>query len=160
MTTDIPGTEPDLTARAAQLAADEKALAAREAVLAERERQSRRNENMAFLEGLIGEGRPLPCPAETVLTLMDSLSDAAPVEFSEGDGKRDPLAVFKEDILAKLPRRVEFAELSGSEGFEAEAGTAQEISRQALAYQEAQSAAGITVSVTEAVHHVTKGDDK
>ena len=157
MTTDTPGAEPDLTARSAQLAADEKALATREAALVERERQSQRNENMAFLEGLVGEGRPLPCPAETVLTLMDTLSDAAPVEFSEG-GERDPLSVFKEDILAKLPRRVEFAELSATEDGSAEADTAQEISRQALAYQEAQSAAGITVSVTEAVHHVTKGD--
>lgn len=142
--------EPDTN----DLSRREADLAAREAAFAKKERQRRRDENAAFLEGLVKDGRPLPCPQETVLAFMDAL-DGAAVEFGESE-QRDPLTVFKDDILAKLPKQVDFGEAAPPDGADVDVDDVQAIARQALVYQEEQRQAGIHISATEAVRHVTK----
>jgi hypothetical protein len=149
----VPKT-PDQPADPGDLKRREEDLAEREAALAERERQRRRADNASFLEGLVKEGRPLPCAQETLLAFMDAIAAAA-VEFAEGE-RRDPLTVFKEDLLAKLPKQVDFGEKAPADGAEVAAESAEDITRRALVYQEEQRKSGIQVSVTEAVRHVTK----
>jgi hypothetical protein len=137
-----------------ELARREADLRSREAAFAEREREQRRAENASFLEGLVKEGRPLPCAQDTLLAFMDHLGGAT-VDFGESE-QRDPLTVFKDEVLAKLPKQVDFGEKAPADGADDAVDTAEEITRRALVYQEEQRKSGIQVSVTEAVRHVTK----
>ncbi|SDH92221.1 hypothetical protein [Roseospirillum parvum] len=139
---------------AAALEARERDLKQREAQFAERERAARRADNAAFLDGLVADGRPLPCAKETLAAFMEAI-DGASVDFGEGEG-RDPLTVFKEDVLGRLPKRVEFAELAAPDGSEPAQARAEDISRRAIAFQEEQRRAGLDITVTQAVGHIVK----
>lgn len=66
--------------------------------------------NVAFCEGLAAEGRLLPAfQAVAVATLDHFATQAAPVEFGEGEAKA-PLAEAFKGLLAALPKAVEFGE--------------------------------------------------
>jgi len=149
-------------AREAELAARETALQTREAEFAERDAtiakqrtEIARADNKAFLARLVGEGKPLPAAEDALLSFMDGLSTGT-VEFAEGENKKTlpPLQFFRERVLARLGKQVEFGELAGGGG--EDAGTDPvAISNAAVAFQEAERAKGLTVDIATAVRHVT-----
>jgi len=92
-------------------------LAEREAVLAATKVADRRNEAVAFCEGLASEGRLLPADVAGMVEFM--LADASGViEFAEGDGApvAKPAATWLRGWLSRLPAQVEFAELAAGGG--------------------------------------------
>lgn len=69
-------------------------------------------EHVAFAEGLVKAGRLLPAQKELVVASLDALSAQDSVlEFGEGDSKQPLLEALKTDLLAKLPKQVEFGEV-------------------------------------------------
>ncbi len=140
-----------------ELARRERRLEERERAAARAEYASRRRANEAFLEGLVAQGRPLPCASGMLLAFMELL-EAAPadaVSFGEGE-LRPPAQLFREELLGRLPKRVELAEVGGTGGAPEGGRDAQSLAAAAVAYQEEQGAKGIVVTTTAAVAHVKK----
>lgn len=109
-----PGTAaaPTAAPAAEDLARRASELAAREAAFAEREAGIRRQENAAFLDGLVGQGRFAPGLKAETLAFMEHLGASGVVAFAEGVSKT-PLQAFR-DLLARQPKVVEFAEIAPS----------------------------------------------
>lgn len=150
-------------ARLAALETENAALKARDAAFAEAEKKrtsdARHTGHVEFAEGLIKDGKLLPAHKGETVAMMDHLaSQEQPVEFGEGDAKKPLIDAFKAFLQAQ-PKQVEFAEVSGNAG----AGDALDVSdaaavaAKAVEFQEAEAKAGRTISVTDAVQHVTKG---
>lgn len=151
-----PQAPANMAERRARASATEQRMDRLERRMAERERELRRRENTSFLEELVRAGRPLPCKPDLLLNFME-LIDAAPagaVSFGEGE-KRDPGQLFREEVLGKLPKRVNFAEVSGLEGSDGQASPL-ELANEAAAFREEQRAKGIVISTQEAVDHVRR----
>jgi hypothetical protein len=135
------------------LSAREKALEQRELEVRKREQQQRQDGFAAFVEGVLRDGRPLPCPRATVIALLTAL-DAVPrgaVSFGEGE-QRSAVDIFQHDVLARLPKQVEFTELAGGSFVESE--DPQVVAKAAQEFQAAQREKGIHISTTQAVNHV------
>lgn len=148
------GNAPTVDASEASIA--RRALSIREADIVKRERAARRKEHEGFLDGLLRDGRPLPASREKTLAFLELLEGDASVSFGEGE-KRSPAQIFREDFLARLPKQVITREVSGGGDVDyAEARDEVDLAEQAVAYQADQAAKGITVSMTDAVHHVAK----
>lgn len=144
-------------------------FAEREAAIAIRERELNRKENEAFLNDLVADGRPLPCDKGMLLNFMEALGTGgtagaagssvnggfATVDFGEA-GAKPALEVFKSEIMAKLPKQVDFAERAPGEPGADQASDPTEIARAAVSYQEEMRGKGVVVSTTEAVAHVSK----
>lgn len=83
----------------------ERALQAREAAL-------RRGEINAFLEGLMRDGRVLPCERAAVASFMEGLSNDGVVQFSDVEGDAVSLGHLDwfRQWLSSRPRLVEFGE--------------------------------------------------
>lgn len=149
-------------ARLAALETENAALKAKELAFAEADKKrvsdARHTEHAAFAEGLVKEGKLLPAHKDmTVATLDFMAGQEAAVEFGEGDAKRPLLDAHKAFLLAQ-PKQVEFAEVSGSDKGDAlDANDASAVAAKAVEFQEAEAKAGRTISVTDAVNHVTKG---
>ena len=114
-------------ARAAELDAREAAIAAREAALAadatratanqvsfaETARVAARNDDAAFVDGLVEAGKLPPGHADQVKTLMAVLDGDEKISFAEGeDAPRDQLRA----LLGGLGEVICFAELAPAEG--------------------------------------------
>lgn len=125
-------------------------LEQREKAVADRERAARVREHESFLDGLVREGKPLPEPKPTLVTLMSTLDAAKDVSFGEQD-KRTALDVFR-TILRRLPKEIVFAELVDNE---LDTNDSSAIARAAAAYQEEQARKGITITTSDAVRHVS-----
>ena len=98
---------------------------------------------------------------EATINQMMALASAEPVSFGEGDNKttKPALDVYKDQLKA-LPEVVSFGEYATKDkvGDLAENGmTAEALSQKAVEFQEAESKAGRTVSMTDAVNRVKKG---
>lgn len=134
-------------------------FAEREAAVATREAAARAAEIAEFVEGLATSGKILP-KDKPGLTAYLAAANANPsatsvIEFGEGTDKQSkPANEFLRDFLAALPKQVEFAEI-GNKGVAAGDGSADEIAKQAIEFQEAEAKAGRTVSTAAAVKHVT-----
>lgn len=150
-------------ARLAALETENAALKADQAAFAEAEKKrasdARHAGHAEFAEGLIKAGKLLPAHKGETVAMMDHLaSQEQPVEFGEGDAKKPLLDAFQAFLQAQ-PKQVEFSEVSGNTG----AGDALDVSdaaavaAKAVEFQEAEGKAGRTISVTDAVNHVTKG---
>lgn len=135
----------------------ERELDQREAELQRREKELRRTEHVSYLEGLVRDGRPLPCARETALAFLELLEgvETGVVSFGERE-KRHPVDIFKAEILGRLPRQVDFSERAGGAAADAD-DTADDLARRAAEYQAAQAASGRTITTAEAVRHVAKG---
>lgn len=135
----------------------ERELDQREAELQRREKELRRTEHLSYLEGLVRDGRPLPCSRDTALAFLELLEgvDMGVVSFGERE-KRHPVDIFKAEILDRLPKQVDFSERAGGAAAD-EGDTADELARRAAEYQAAQAANGRTITTAEAVRHVAKG---
>lgn len=150
-------------ARLAALETENAALKAKEVAFAEAEKKrttdARHAEHAAFAEGLVAAGKLLPAHKDVTVAFMDHLADPAqPVEFGEGDAKKPLLDVFKAFLQAQ-PKQVEFAEITGGAGGAdvLDVNDATAVAAKAVEFQEAEAKAGRTISVTDAVNHVTKG---
>lgn len=147
----------DLAERRRAKSPRELELERREARLAERERAHRQAEHASFCEALVASGRPLPARREDVIGLLEVLETATPskdaaASFAEGE-RRTPARIFR-DLLNRLPKQVEFGEVSGGgfSGDEHEDPSA--VAARATAYQAEQQAKGIHVSTAAAVRAV------
>lgn len=119
---------------------------------------ARHADHAAFAEGLVNEGKLLPgSKVVTVATLDFMAAQEEIVEFGEGDAKKPLLDAYKASLLAS-PKLVEFGEVAGAAADTAlDANDAVAVAAKAVEFQEAEAKAGRTVSVTDAVNHVTKG---
>lgn len=147
-----PNTQPD----PAELKRQADDLARQQADFAERQTKFRRDQNAAFLDGLVAQGRPLPMAKDDLLNFMEAIGgDALVVDFAEG--QRPAADTFRE-ILKAMPATVDFSERApGTPGADPDAAAdPTDLAHRALEYQEAQAAKGITISTTDAVAHVQK----
>lgn len=113
-------------ARLAELEAENQRLKQQQADFAEAEKQRKTADNHAknlmFAEGLIREGRLLPAQKDLLVSTLDFMAGQEQViEFGEGDSKKPLLDAVKSDLFAKLPKQVEFGEVAGSQGDDANA---------------------------------------
>ncbi len=140
--------EPDMAAEAAKLKADMADFAEQKAVFA-------KAQNNALLDAIVAEGRPLPCDKAVMLDFMAAIAEAGTVNFGE-TGDQPALHIFKSQILAKLPKQVDFSERApGGSGDVGEPDPAT-LAREAVAYQETMRSQGVVIGTTEAVSHVSK----
>lgn len=157
--------EADLATRAAAFAEGQARLAALETENAElkaqaaaQQRAARDAEFAAFCDSLPTRISPAMRPA--VLATLHTLHGQAPVEFAEGDKTvtKTPLEIYQEQLKA-LPEVVSFGEHATHDkaGKQTVDGTdATAIARAAVAFVEEEAKAGRTITVTEAVAHVTR----
>lgn len=141
--------------RAAELDAREAAIAEREAAaregqaaFAEAARQTARDDDSAFVDQLVTEGRLPPARADQVKTLLGVLDGDQGVAFSEGsaDG-RDQLR----ELLGGLGVSITFAEVAPQEGVRfAEGRTAAEHAQLITEVMNEAAAAGRPISAAEA----------
>jgi len=139
--------------REEKLASNEKKLAADQADFAEK---ARRTDAAAFIDGLIEDGKVLPAEKEQLTAFMASLDPESIVQFGEkDDDKKSPLDIFKANLEAQ-PKRVDFAERSaaGKDDDSLDEGDPLKVADAAIAFQEQQRVAGITVSADVAVRHI------
>lgn len=148
-------TQPD----AAELKRQTEELARQQADFAERQAKFRHDQNAAFLDNLVAQGRPLPIPKDDLLNFMEAISaDTLVVDFAEG--QRPAADTFRE-ILKAIPATVDFRERApGTPGEDNGGEDPSDVAHRALDYQESQRAKGIMISTTDAVAHVEKEGKK
>lgn len=148
-------------ARLAALEEENRVLKEREATFAEAEKQrkteSAHASHLAFAEGLVKAGQ-LSIPQKNIITaVLDYMAghDDA-IEFGEGDAKQPLIDVFKTDVLAKLPKLIEFGEIGAPAGDvqSVDFSDPQQLADAATRYQVAQAAQGVAVSDIDAIKHV------
>lgn len=127
--------------------------------LAQQQKAELDKEFAAFCDALPTRITPAQRPA--VIAQMHLLAGQGEMEFAEADGtmvKMVPLAVFQESLKA-LPEVVSFNEqvTRDAAGSQLDATDAQALAKKAVEYQEAEAAAGRTITMTQAVNHITKG---
>jgi len=145
----------DLAARERGLDERERAVAEREAAARSREAQAAHAQNVAFVEGLVRDARLPQGLAPRAVAVLGALTAEVEVTFAEGDGevKQGAVAAFR-DLLAKLPKAVEFGERAG--GADLALNDPGAISDAAKAHQAEQERLGKSIGFAEAVEHVTR----
>jgi hypothetical protein len=143
--------------RQAALDARERALAEREAAMAAREAEARAAETAAFVEGLVREARIPRGLVPRILAFAAALPTDGEVSFAEGETqvRQTPAAAFRA-LLSALPPRVEFAEVARPDAAAFAADDPTAIADAAHALIAEQARAGISLSMAEAVQHVTE----
>lgn len=152
-----PVSEPDVA-----FAEREADLARRQADLDEREAKARTAEHVAFCDGLIKEGRLLPADKAERVAMLDTLAASdAQVAFAGNDGEvtKSPLDLYKAQ-MAVAPKIVPFGKIETGDLPASGEMTGEQIAFAAKTYQREQEEAGITISISDAVYHVTKGEDQ
>lgn len=152
-------TADQLKEQADKLAADQAKLAADQAQFAEKQARA---EAETYVAELVAKGRVTPAQQPGLISFMASLGDTDTVSFGEGDGAQKTPRQFMKDFLGALPVQVDFSERApGGDGGDDKGLTADEISRRALEFQEAEAKAGREITAAAAVMHVVnKGDSK
>lgn len=133
--------------RAAELDAREAELRQREVAFAEGQRQRARDEDGAFLDGLVEAGRLPPAHRERVAAIFARLDGDQTVAFAEADA--DPRAELRQ-LLEGLGTSIQFAEFAAGDGFtgEVDAGA---LAARASDLVAAANARGETLSYADAV---------
>lgn len=135
-------------------------LERRERELDARERATARRDHVQFLDALVQRGKPLPCKRDLIVSFMEGLEqvdqktarELVAANFGESE-KRSLVELFKGELLARLPKQVELAEV-GAPGAAIDSSDAAAIAARASAYRDAERAKGHIVSTSEAVRHV------
>lgn len=100
-----------LEARLAKAEAETVATLAKLAEVAECRRLERHSANIAFCEAALKDGRLQPKHKSTAIAVLDMLSDAAPVEFSEGNATRKVSPhEFVQELIGTTPKAISFGE--------------------------------------------------
>lgn len=119
--------------------------------IARKERASR------VVDKALADGRLTPAQSVGLADFMAGLDEEGTFDFAEDGGKTTSMspAAFMAAFLERLPRQVDFSEAAPG-GEEAPDTSSNDIAQRALAYCEEMRAKGVTVSVTDAVAHVSK----
>lgn len=158
--TDVSQATADLAAREEALSKREQNIAAEEARINERRETERRNEAVAFADGLVGTGQLLPKDKATVVELLLALPTDAPLSFADGDDQVEkPAAELLRSLLSAAPKHIDFSEKAGGDQT-VDLSDPQQVAKLALEFQASEADAGRTVSVVAAVQHVTKGSTR
>lgn len=143
--------------REEQLAERERKVAEHETRIAQTKADEQRKEVAEFAEGLVKAGKLLPRQKAGVVELLLNLPAEGPLEFSEGDQAiSKPADTVLRELLKDLPKQVDFSEKSGGSDV-VDDQDANAIAASATAYQTEQAKAGVKISISQAVNHVTKG---
>jgi hypothetical protein len=148
-------TSPEQLQRLQELSDREQRIAERERKLNDREQASLSTEHKSFCEALVREGRPLPCKVETLVGLMRVLGGETTVEFGEGE-TRSPLELFKAEVLARLPKRVDFTEIAPGDDL-LEPINPEALAQQIVEYQETERKRGHIITTAEAARALRNG---
>ena len=119
--------------------------------IARKERASR------VVDKALADGRLTPAQSVGLADFMAGLDEEGTFDFAENGGKTTSMspAAFMAAFLERLPKQVDFSEAAAG-GEEALDTSSNDIAQRALAYCEEMRAKGVTVSVTDAVAHVSK----
>lgn len=117
------------------------------------------------VSGLVTDNKLTPAQAAGCAEFMASLAagDEAAFDFSAGDGddkkdlNKEPVQWFR-DFMAAMPAHKLDEEVGGGGDGGVDLDDANAIASRALEYQKTQADSGITISMAQAVSHVTKGD--
>ena len=120
----------------------------------------------AQVDALVDAGQLTPAQAEGMVDFMlalDAAGEATEFEFSTGEGdkaetkKQSPVDWFT-NFTKSIGKQVELGESgAGDDTVTDFGGDPQAIANAAVEYQSAQATKGVTVSISDAVAHVTKG---
>ena len=143
-------TPEEIAAREAAMQQKEAGFAEREATLRQKEVLVIHQENLAFAEALVRDGKLLPALKDQAVALLNFTANLEPgqvIEFGEGDGKKIvPPDEMLKGYLSNQPKIVEFGEVATAEdetavvnfaaapGYTVEAEALQ-LHQKALAYQ-------------------------
>lgn len=118
--------------------------------IARKERASR------VVDKALADGRLTPAQSVGLTDFMAGLDEEETFDFAENGGKTTSMspAAFMAAFLERLPKQVDFSEAAPG-GEEAPDTSSNDIAQRALAYCEEMRAKGVTVSVTDAVAHVS-----
>ncbi|HBV4372326.1 TPA: peptidase [Klebsiella pneumoniae] len=155
-----PSTAADFAEREAALEERENKLRVAEEAAIKQKALERRTAIVGFADGLVKSGRLLPRQKNSVVEVLVNLSQE-PVSFSEGDAtvSKTPEELLRE-ILSTKPAVVDFSEKSGTADEPVDFADASALATAAQSYQAEQAKNGRTISMTDAVNHVTKGAQK
>lgn len=111
---ELAAREAAIAAREQKLQADEAAFAERAEAVASQAAEQARAETVAFVEGLVKEGRVLPRDRDGLVAVLTAQSIGDAVAFGEGEDKFEGVAGdwFK-TWLKGLPEQVHFGEFAG-----------------------------------------------
>ena len=133
-------------------------LAKREQALLEKEQTNKRAEFAAFADELVKDGKLLPTHKTTIVEVFMSLGNE-PISFAEGNTtvNSSPSDLIKK-VLSERPAFMNFAEKSAAEDEEntVDIQDPKAIAEAAAQYQKEQADKGNTISISQAVTHVTK----
>ena len=147
-------TPEEIEAEKARLADREAQLDQRAAALATQEDENRSAEHAAFAETLISDGKLLPAHKDRFVAILNALPVGSQVSFSEGS--EEPVAKALMALMEEQPKAVTFGEADLGEDPGDIAEDALQLASFASAYQAEQAAAGIHISISDAVEHVKK----
>lgn len=105
----------------------------------------------------LADGRLTPAQSVGLADFMAGLDEEGTFDFAEDGGKTTSMspAAFMAAFLERLPKQVDFSEAAPG-GEEAPDTSSNDIAQRALAYCEEMRTKGVTVSITDAVAHVSK----
>ena len=158
-----PMANEDLAAREAALAQREADLIAREKGIKDKEvaaeDKARHDDDAAFVDALIKDGRLRPTDKTDVLAELAAMDDgAATIELAAGDDgapvKLSAHGAYRRRLQA-APKLVELGEIDAGEP-PAELASGEDIARAAGDWRDSEAKAGRTVTAAQAVAHVTK----
>jgi len=112
------------------------------------------------IAGHVAAGRLLPAQAEGLAEFRASIDDGATFEFAAADGSKTPKArVAQFDaLLASLPVQIKAGVQSGADTAAAAASSDPTVlAAKANEYVAEQAKAGVTISIAEAVNHISRG---
>jgi len=119
-----------------------------EALAADKERIA------AYLKTPLKDGGPLPAWIDGGLgEFLEALAGEEAIEFGEGDKR--PRLDWALTFLGGIAAGPEFKEIAGRGTEATVSGDPREVARQAVEFKEAEAAKGRTITITEAVAHVT-----
>lgn len=152
-----PNKDKDKTA---DFAARESQLAAREKALADKELAAKQEAAVSFAAQLVTEGKLLPGEKDGLVSFMASLDQEQTVSFAAADGEvKKPASEWLRGFLSGLPARVDFSEHSGKDKETVDfSENPKALAAAANQYMAEMQTKGLTVSATDAVKHVQKGN--
>lgn len=133
-------------------------LETREAAFAERQA---RQEATGIIDKAVAGGLLTPAMASGLAEFAASLPDgeADAVSFGEAEHELTPRRFFFE-FLGRLPKAVDFGELSADDGGSPQGMTPADMASRAVAFQESRRRDGLIITTTEAVQAVKEGRDR
>lgn len=142
---------PGTSAPSAPVSLAEANLAKREAEIAAAERRVARDRHVAWLDGLVRSGRPLPAWRDDIVNLFEVLdASTSTVSFAEV-GARSPSDVLRA-MLSRIQPAVSFGEHGAGPGDSAsDTASATALAKRASAIRDEHAARGVTISDREAL---------